>query len=101
MEEFDKSLEDIENSINNIHTNQKAYMKNNKSKYNYKTYLYIIGILIPIISILILYFYKPKMVMNKRKGKRRLCMRKLIMTVFLITIISWSILYLIYYLNLF
>lgn len=60
-------------------------------------YVYIVGVLIPILAFAALWFSKPKWVTKKAKGKYVICWQKFLMWVAIIAAIGWVGLYLVNY----
>lgn len=65
------------------------------------SYVYIVGVLIPIAAAAALYFAKPKFVTVKEKGKQVVSWKSLGMWVGIITIIGWVGLYALNYCGVF
>lgn len=62
-------------------------------------YFYIIAAAIPVITALVLYFSKPKLVLKKGSATK-ICMVALLKWVFVFTLLGWAILYGAHYFNL-
>ncbi len=111
MADFEQRLRELEDTLTDtegVLRRQKAPMPNDdvddsieKGKGFCFPYVYIIGVLIPLITVAALYFAKPKFVTKKVKGKQVVCMKSLLKWTAVITAVGWVVLYLINYYGVF
>ena len=102
MADFEERLRELEETLTDTESvlqRQKAPMPNENTDTVDRgegaciPYMYIIGALIPLISVLALYFAKPKFVTKKVKGKQVVCMIRLAGFTAAITVVGWVAMY--------
>jgi len=105
MADFEQRLRELEETLTDTESalhHQQASMPNDDDDDGAKktvrfSYLYIIGVVIPLLTAAALYFLKPKMVTKKVKGKQVICMAALLKWTLLISAVGWLVLYLLKY----
>lgn len=106
IEERLRQLEDTLTNTESVLQREKASMPNSDdntsgtesgSGIKCFPYVYIIGVVIPLITAAALYFAKPKWVSKKDKGKQVVCMTSLLKWTLIISVIGWVGLYLVNY----
>ena len=99
MSELEKRLQDLERAIYDSEKELKQTVSASmpKGDGNCYPYVYIIAVIIPIITIISLYFAKPRWIKRKEKGNYVICGRKILMWTSIISVIAWVGLYLINY----
>ena len=105
MSDIEEKLRQLEETLKDTETalhQEKATMSGSKDKTDGSDaeqscfpYTYVIGGLIPLLTLAGLYFSEPKFVTKKVKGKQVVCMKKLFMYTGIITAVGLVIMYII------
>lgn len=95
LRELEEALAMADNTLKNENKKEILSKLSNTDNVTTITKFHVIGVSIPFLAILGLYFIKPKFVMitDKKSGKQILCPKRLLMFAFLITIASYLGLY--------
>jgi len=92
MTTLEDRLNDLEEALSIADTELKIEDDSTTNSTIY-SYINIIRVLIPLLTITLLYFYKPKFITKTVKGKKVISYKMLLLYTFLTSLMGWFIIY--------
>ena len=93
MSTLEDRLNDLEEALSIADTELKIEDSSKKSSDTIYSYVNIMRVLIPLLTISLLYFASPQFITKTVKGKKVICYKMLLLYTFIISLIGWFIIY--------